>query len=77
MDNLERVNQALDQLADCGVIVLLSISPDDVQECADEQGITVSAEKARMIVSLIAKEWESGDEWQSITDRMADMLATE
>jgi len=77
LNELKRVAQALDILADCGVTVLMSISAGDVQDCADDHGVTVSDEKAQLIARLIAKEWENGDEWQRYYDRMADMISAE
>lgn len=77
MNKLEKINHALDLLANCGVAVLLSISADDVQDCADDNGLTVSKEKAQLIADTIAKDWRGGDEWQKHYDRLAEILSAE
>jgi len=71
----DRIQRAFDVLHSNGVRVLLSISVEDIYEVAAEQEMTVTPERALAIVDMIYKEHMSGDDWQSITDRVGEMLA--
>jgi len=69
------IQAARDTLERNGVFILLSISTEDIKDIAASSDMPEpSFVDCMLIAKEIDKEWQSGDEWQYICDRVQDKL---